>query len=89
MPFITIVRTITGFGGRVRTGYYGQGNQVSAVRVAVALRAIGQTCKLVYERNPLYRAPKQHLLEIELMMVGFRNDDPIPVPEIVVPVVVL
>ena len=82
----TKVRAVTGFGGRVRTGYCGHGNQVTCARVQTAIRAIGQTCELDLGVNPLYRAHERYLKQVELMFAGFKRDDPIPVPEIAVPV---
>jgi len=56
--FNTIIRAVTGFGGRVRGGNFGRGHQVSCGRVAVAIWAIGQTCELDRGCNPLHRAPE-------------------------------
>ena len=84
--FGAIVRAVTGFAGRVRQGHYGRGHQVSCARVATAVRAIGQTCEMERGYNPLYRAPEKYLKPIEIMFAGFRRDDPLPVPEIAVPV---
>ena len=85
-PHKRIVRVASGFAGRVRTGYYGRKRQVSCARVQVAMRAIGQTCELDLNRNPLYRAPEKYLKQLEIMFAGFRREDPIPLPEIAVPV---
>ena len=79
---------ITGFAQRVRTGYYGHGVKVSTPRVQTAVRAVGQTCELDIGNNPLYRAPERYLKPLELQFAGFRKEDPIPVPEIAVPVTV-
>jgi len=86
--FETIVQMVSSFGGRARRGYYGQGCQVTCSRVEVAIRAIGQTCEMEINCNPLYRAPYRYLKPIELMFAGFRKKAPLPVPELAVPVVV-
>ena len=36
--------------------------------------------------NPTYRAPRQYIAPLEMQMEGFRRADPIPVPELAVPV---
>ena len=80
------VRATTGFAQRVRTGYYGFGAQVTTARVQTAIRAVGQTCELDLGNNPLYRAPERYIKPLELLFAGYRKEDPIPVPEIAVPV---
>jgi len=50
------------------------------LQLQLQLRTIGQTCEMEYGRNPLYCAPTRYLREIEEMMAGFRQADPIPVP---------
>lgn len=52
------------------------------------IRAIGQTCELEQENNPLYQAPEQYLRPLELMFAGFSKDNKLPVPKLVVPVAV-
>lgn len=84
--FATIVRSATGFSGRVRCGYYARGRQVTGARVQVAVRAIDQTCKMEIKRNPLYHTPEQYLKPIKLIFAEFKRGDPIPVSEISVPV---
>ena len=83
---LSIVRAVSGFSGRVRRSYYGRGHQFSCARVQVAVRAIGQTCEMDLVRNPLYRAPNQYLKPLEVMFAGYRKEDPLPMPEISIPV---
>ena len=82
------VRALTGFASRVRTGYYGRGNTVGVQTVQVALRAVGKTCELERGTNPTYRAPGRYIAQLEMQIEGYRRADPIPVPELAVPVAV-
>lgn len=86
--FRTKIRISTSFAARVREGYYGHGRQVGVGRVRTALRAVGQTCKLDIGVNPLYRkhADTKYLKPLERQLEGYRRNDPIPVPEIAIPV---
>jgi len=77
---------VSGFSGRVRRGYYDRGHQVTCARVQVAVRVIGQTCEMDLGRNSLYRAPERYLKPLEIMSEGFTKMDPIPVPQVAVPV---
>ena len=61
---------------------------MSYVRFQVTVRIIGQIFKMDLGYNPLYRAPERYLNHIELIFVGFRCADLIPVPEIAMQVVV-
>ena len=88
VPWDARVRALTGFASRVRTGYYGRGSTVGVQTVQVALRAIGKTCELERGVNPTYRAPGQYITQLEMQVEGFRRGDPIPVPELAVPVAV-
>ena len=84
----TIVKTVTGFGGQVRTDDYDRGNRFSCARVQVAIRIIGQTYEMGHEHNPLYRAPERYSRKIEMMFTGFQRDNLMPVSEIFIPIVV-
>ncbi len=72
------VRTLTGFAGQVRTGYYGRGRQISAAAVTSALTAIGTTISLACGNNPtkLVGAQDHMVPRIAQMLAGFRNKDP-------------
>lgn len=52
-PYTHKVCTLTGFSGRVRTGYYGHGRQIPAVAVIGSLTAVGTTIALATGSNPL------------------------------------
>ena len=86
--FDNIICSVSGFAGRLQEGSLGRGNQISCPRVQTAVRTIGQTYELDLGHNPLYRAPKQYLMPLELMFAGFSWSDPIPVPEITISVAV-
>lgn len=70
--FITIVRTVIGFGGRVRVRYCNIRCQDTSIRVEVVSRAIIPIYKLDLRINPLYRAPEMPLNLIEFMFTDLR-----------------
>jgi len=51
-PFTIRVRLLTGFAGRVRAGYYGQGKQIQAGSISSTITAIGQAIALATNTNP-------------------------------------
>ena len=51
-PFTNRVRLLTGFAGRVRTGYYGQGKQIQAGSVSSAITSVGQAIALATNTSP-------------------------------------
>jgi hypothetical protein len=76
-PFTVRVRLLTGFAGRVRTGYYGRGKQVQAGSVSSAITAIGQTIALATNTNPTKIKGSEKLLpQLQQMLDGFRKADP-------------
>ena len=46
------IRCLTGFAQRVRTVYYGRGQQVQAATVTSAITAVGQTISMAVGNNP-------------------------------------
>ena len=82
------VRALTAFASRVRTGHYDCRQTVRVQTVQVALRAIGKTCELERGYNPSLCPPRQYIAPLEMQMEGFRRSNPIPVPELAVPVAV-
>ena len=76
------------FTSRVRTGHYGCQRVVQVQTLSVAIRAIGKTCELVRGYNPTYRGPRQYIDPLEMQLKGMRREDPIPIPELAVPVAV-
>jgi len=84
--FDTVISATTEFAGRLRAGHIGRGNQVTCPKVQTAVRAIDQTCELSLGCNPLFRTHERYLKPIELMFADFRPEDPLPVPEIEIPV---
>jgi hypothetical protein len=77
---------VTAFASRVRTGFYGLGNQVKVQTVTTALTSISKTSELAGQQSPIYRSPNTYQLPIERMVEGMRRDDPMPTPQLAVPV---
>ena len=77
---------IGAFAARVRTGFYGEGNQVKVQSVGKALAAISKTCELAGQPSPVYRADQKYQRGIEAMIEGMRRQDPLPRPQLAVPV---
>ena len=77
---------LTGFAARVRTGAYGNGNQVKVQSVTTALAAISKTCQLVGEQSPVYEAEGEYILPIRRLIEGFTRSDPPAIPQMAVPV---
>ena len=76
-PFTIRVRLLTGFAGRVRTGYYGQGKQIQAGSVSSAVTAVGQAIALATNTNPTKIVGSDKLLpRLQQMLDGFRKADP-------------
>ena len=71
------VRLLTGFAGRVHTGYCGQGKQIQAGSVSSAITAIGQAIALATNTNPTKIVGSDKLLpRLQQMLDGFRKADP-------------
>jgi hypothetical protein len=75
---------LLGFAYRVRQGDYGEGAQVRAGTVQVALRAIGKTFELEELPNPTYRSEGKYWLRIQR-----RRQDPLAQHKLAVPVSVV
>ena len=78
-----------GFAARVRTGYYGYGDQVKVHSVTDALAAISTTFELAGQPSPLYKDHNVYNLPIKRCMEGMRKQDPPPVPQLAVPITVV
>ena len=76
---------VTAFAARVRTGYYGLGNQVKAKSVADALSAVAKTFELAGKPSPIHQAHETYTTPVARLMEGFRREDPPPVPQLAVP----
>jgi hypothetical protein len=76
-PFTIRVRLLSGFAGRVWTGYYGRGKQVQACSVSGAITAVGQAIALATNTNPTKIVGLDKLLPwLQQMLDGFRKADP-------------
>ncbi len=72
------IRALTGFAGRVRTGFYGRGRQITAPVVNSALTAVGTAIALATGTNPTKMQGAQDKLvpRISQMLEGFGKTDP-------------
>ncbi len=72
------VRAITGFAGRVRSGFYGRGRQITAPAVNSYLTAVGTTIALATGCNPTKMNGAQDKLipRVAQMMAGWKKEDP-------------
>ena len=77
---------ITAFAARVRTGYYGRGDEIRVSGVTEAISAISKTIELAGYRRTIYRAPSVYNLPIARQVEGYRREDPPSVPQLAVPV---
>jgi hypothetical protein len=80
---------LTAYAARVRTGYYGNGNQIKVQGVTEALAAISKTIEMAGQKKAVYRSSKTHNLQIERCIEeGWRRQDPPAVPQLALPVTV-
>jgi hypothetical protein len=71
------IRSLTGLAQRVRTGYYGRGQQVQAPTVTCAITAVGQTISLAIGHNPTnVIGSDKFLMTLQVMIEGFAKEDP-------------
>lgn len=78
---------VCGFANRVRTGYYGGGNQIRVQSVTTALSAISKTIQLAGKQSPIYRnAEEDYQLAIARLVEGYRREDPPAVPQLAIPI---
>jgi len=76
-PFQKRICLLSGFAARVRTGLYGEGNQVKNCTVNSALTAIGQTVALACDANPKKVVGSERLLpQLQIMLDGYRKVEP-------------
>ena len=74
--YIDGVRALSGFAGRVKTGYYGYGREVGSGTVSKAFTAIGQAISLDCGYNPLKMNGSDKLLHpLQRIMDGFKKWD--------------
>ena len=65
---------------------YGEGSQVKVQTVTKALAAISKTLELAGQPSPVYREDQKYQVSIEKMIEGMRRADPLPRPQLAVPV---
>jgi hypothetical protein len=74
--FAKRVRLLSGFAAQVRTGYYGNGNQVKNCTVSSAIAAVGQTIVLACDANSTKVVGSECLLpHLQIMLDGYRKVD--------------
>jgi hypothetical protein len=78
-----------GFAHRVRRGDYGDGHQVRAGTVQVALRAVGKTFELEGLPNPTYRSEGKYWLMLQRQIEAYRRQDPPAQHKLAIPVSVV
>ena len=77
------IRSITGFAGAARIGYFGCGRKAQGGTVSGALTAIGKNITLVQSEDPTkLRGKDKYLPRILQRLDGFKNDDPPTVKKI-------
>ena len=70
------IRALSGFGARVKTGYYGFGREIGSSSVSTAFAAVGQEISMERRYNPLKMDGSDKLLQpLSLMMAGFKKWD--------------
>ena len=79
---------VSAFAARVRTGFYGRGNEVKVPSVCDAIAAISTSIKLVGKQVP-FKEAEDFTLPVKRMLEGMRRDDAPPVPQLAVPVAVV
>ena len=82
----TKVEVLTAFASRVRQGTFGFKRFVSVQTVQVLICSIGKTVSMAHRYNPVCRSDQKYLEPIEMQLEGFRQIDPLPSPELEVPV---
>ena len=76
VPYDEAMHHITTFGGMVRQGDVGRGNQVQAGSVSTAISAVAQTIAMDHGTSPLNDAQGNLHRPIKLMLAGFARADP-------------
>ena len=70
------VRSLTGFAGAARIGYFGRGRKVQGGTVSGALTVVGKDITLVQSEDPTkLRGKDKYLPCISQMLDGFKKDD--------------
>jgi hypothetical protein len=93
-PFLSNASTIeqgiiiTAFAARVRSGFYGHGNEIKVSLVSDALAAISKTIELVGKQSPVYRYEETYTLPVQRCIEGMRRVDSPAIPQLAVPVAV-
>jgi hypothetical protein len=70
------VRLLSRFAVRVRTGYYGNGNQVKNCTVSSAITAVGQTIALACANPTKVIGSERFLPRLQIMLDGYRKVNP-------------
>ena len=74
--FTRAIRSISGFAGRVKTGFFGYSREVGSSTVRTALTAVGQKISMDRGYNPLkLNGSDKYLYPLQRMLEGFRKWD--------------
>ena len=76
IKYSTCLGAVSGFTGRIKTGYYGHGRKVGTGTVSVALTAIGQKISMDRPNSPLKMNGSDKLLHpLAVMISGLKKWD--------------
>jgi hypothetical protein len=77
-PYTLQVRAITSFAGRLRTGFYGRGRQITAPAVNSSITAIGTEIALATGTNPtkMNGGHDKLIPRLAQMFAGWKKEDP-------------
>ena len=83
-PYTLQVRAITGFAGRLRTGFYGRGRQITAPAVNSSITAIGTEIALATGTNPtkMNGGLDKLIPRLAQMFAGWKKEDPPPIKKL-------
>ena len=84
-PDLTRTIILTAFAARVRSGFYGRGNEIKVPSVADALASVAKTIELAGKQSPIHRAPDTYTVPIQRCLEGMRRSDPPSIPQLAVP----
>jgi hypothetical protein len=83
------INLLLGFAHWVQRGNYGEGHQVRAGTIQVALRAVGKTFELEGLPNPTYRSEGKYWLMIQCQIKAYHHQDPPAQHKLAIPVSVV
>ena len=79
---------VTAFAARFRQGYYSKGVQIKVLTVAKALSAVTTSIYLVGKSCPFKMTEDDYILPVKHIIEGLRSDNPPPIPQLALPIIV-